>query len=157
MQKLILYTTQLQVFIQLQLLQEHSQLKNNVNEDYIKEIKKLNDEIIFSKNYDFGNLKNICKSYRAFTFNLLSLQTLFIVFRLLQDRRNHNARFNVGNRSNWLNFLQDEFTEFKKDTDEEGDYTGGRSIGLILKMIRCLSNVKWEWKSMSKTLLKVRK
>lgn len=121
--------------------------KDNANEKYIKGIEELNDKIIFSNNYNFGDYKYKYKSFSAFTFNWLSLQTLMIVLRIIKDKSTHNARFNVGGQSTWLNFLQDEFSEFKKDPNEEGDYTGGRSIGLWLKIIRALSNVKWEWKS----------
>jgi len=70
-----------------------------------------------------------------------------LISRIAKDKKDHKAKFNEGNRSTIINFLQDEFTEFKKDTDEEGDYTGGRSVGLLLKLVRILTNVKWEWKS----------
>lgn len=123
-----------------------AKIKKN-KEKYLDELKAINDKTIFSNNYNFGDFKLKVKSYNAFTFNLVSLQTFMLVMRIIKDKNNHSAKFNEGNRSTWINFFQDEFTEFRKDQEEEGDYTGGKSIGLVLKIVRCLSNVKWEWKS----------
>ena len=118
-------------------------------EKYLDEVDAIKNKIIFSDNYKYGleDFKGKCKSYRAFTFNWASLQTFMFILRIAKDKKDHKAKFNEGNNSTLINFLQDEFTEFKKDTDEEGDYTGGRSIGLWLKIVRILTNVKWEWKS----------
>lgn len=123
-----------------------AKVKKN-KEKYLYELKALNDKTIFSNNYTFEDFKGKVKSYRAFTFNWLSIQTAMFIKRIFKDKENHKAKFNEANQSTWLNFLQDEFTEVGKNEDEEGEYKGGRSLGLYLKVARILSNVKWEWKS----------
>ena len=123
-----------------------SKVKKN-KDKYLDELKSINDKMIFSNNYDLGDFKNNVKSYRAFTFNWLSIQTLMIISKILKDKSNHKAKFNAANRSTLSNFLIDEFSELKYDSSEGGDYMGGRSIGLIVKICRALTNVKWEWKS----------
>lgn len=131
--------------------QMNKKIKAKVNknkEKYLDELKAINDRTIFSNNYTFEDFKGKVKSFNARTFHCLtSFQFLNIVLRIIKDWKNYTAVNNVNGQKNFPGFLLDEFLTIKRPSDEAGDYKIGKSLGLIIKIVRCLSNIKFEWKS----------
>ena len=115
-------------------------------EKYLEELKAIKDKTIFANDYSFGEIKKNAKSYRAFTFNFLNLEAIITVFKIIKDWNDYKADNNeAGEKTGWGFFL-DEFCTFPKGTNEQ-EYMVGKSVPLWIKIVRSLTNVKWEWKS----------
>ena len=123
-----------------------SKKNNGLRDKEIELLKKNQDMLIFSNNYNFGDYTTKVKSYKAFTIHYINFGLLTLVTKIMNDKKKHfqkpNESGNRANRPTWGSFLAEEFTSYT----EQQDY---RVIGLAVKLLRIFTNVKWEWKHIS--------